>query len=238
MPVDAQRFTAAGLNAAISDDDRQLGLAGGSLVQVFAAARSHRRAAEYHRSAGPLARAAKPRWGLGFQRRETRPGGRADQGQADPTAMLKAGQSRRFARRSQLRRMPPHPPPAAPAAVQMRLSGPAVFAVAARAKIESAALRLSIASGVLVVALLLLVYRSLPALGLGLLPVATGALVGIARGRAGLRRRAWHHPGIRRHLDRRIGRLLDLFFHAIAPGAGAAPTAGSSCGGPRYAWEC
>jgi predicted exporter len=64
--------------------------------------------------------------------------------------------------------------------VQLRVSGPGVFAVAARAKIERAAVRLSIASSILVVALLLIVYRSLPALGLGLLPVATGALVGVA----------------------------------------------------------
>jgi predicted exporter len=71
-------------------------------------------------------------------------------------------------------------PQAAANPVQLRLSGPGVFAVAARAKIERAAVRLSIASGILVVTLLLLVYRSLPALGLGLLPVATGALVGIA----------------------------------------------------------
>jgi predicted exporter len=64
--------------------------------------------------------------------------------------------------------------------VQLKLSGPGVFAVAARAKIERAAVRLSIASGLLVVTLLLVVYRSLPALGLGLLPVASGALIGIA----------------------------------------------------------
>ena len=51
------------------------------------------------------------------------------------------------------------------AAVQLKLSGPGVFAVAARAKIEHAAVRLSIASGILVVTLLLAVYRSLPALG-------------------------------------------------------------------------
>jgi predicted exporter len=63
---------------------------------------------------------------------------------------------------------------------QLRLSGPGVFAVAARAKIERAAVRLSIASSILVVTLLLVVYRSLSALGLGLLPVATGALVGVA----------------------------------------------------------
>jgi predicted exporter len=64
--------------------------------------------------------------------------------------------------------------------LQLRLSGPGVFAVAARAKIERAAVRLSIVSSILVVALLLAVYRSLPALGLGLLPVASGALIGVA----------------------------------------------------------
>jgi predicted exporter len=65
-------------------------------------------------------------------------------------------------------------------AVQLKTSGPGVFAVAARAKIKRAAMRLSIASSILVVAVLLAVYRSPLALGLGLLPVATGALAGIA----------------------------------------------------------
>jgi predicted exporter len=64
--------------------------------------------------------------------------------------------------------------------LQLTLSGPAVFAVAARAKIERAALRLSMAGSILVVTLLFVVYRSVPALALGLLPVATGAVVGIA----------------------------------------------------------
>ena len=70
-------------------------------------------------------------------------------------------------------------PPAANS-VKLRLTGPGVFAVAARARIESAAVRLSIAGGILVVTLLLVVYRSVPALGLGLLPVASGALIGVA----------------------------------------------------------
>ncbi len=65
-------------------------------------------------------------------------------------------------------------------AVQLKLSGPGVFAVAARAKIERAAVRLSIASSILVVTLLFAVYRSLPALALGLAPVVSGALIGIA----------------------------------------------------------
>jgi predicted exporter len=65
-------------------------------------------------------------------------------------------------------------------AAQLTLSGPGVFAVAARAKIERAAIRLSIASSILVVTLLFAVYRSLPALAIGMMPVATGALTGIA----------------------------------------------------------
>jgi predicted exporter len=66
------------------------------------------------------------------------------------------------------------------APLRLILSGPAVFAVAARARIEHAAVRLSIASSILVVTLLFAVYRSLPALALGLAPVASGAVIGIA----------------------------------------------------------
>jgi len=64
--------------------------------------------------------------------------------------------------------------------LELRLSGPGVFAVASRAGIERAVVRLSIASSAVIVLILLTVYRSFAALLLGLLPVATGALVGIA----------------------------------------------------------
>lgn len=64
--------------------------------------------------------------------------------------------------------------------IELLQSGPGVFAVASRAGIVRAAVRLSIVSSALIVIILLTVYRSLPALLLGLLPVATGALVGIA----------------------------------------------------------
>ena len=66
------------------------------------------------------------------------------------------------------------------AVVELRLSGPGVFAVSARGKIKQAATRLSLVSSVLVICILLAVYRSVVALGLGLLPVATGALAGVA----------------------------------------------------------
>jgi predicted exporter len=55
-----------------------------------------------------------------------------------------------------------------------------VFSVEARATIEHEAVRLSLLSTTLIVTLLLLVYRSVPTLLFGLLPVASGALAGIA----------------------------------------------------------
>jgi predicted exporter len=69
---------------------------------------------------------------------------------------------------------------ARPAAAQLVMSGPGVFAVQARQNIKSEVTRLSIISSVLIVALLLLVYRSVPALLLGLVPVVSGAVAGIA----------------------------------------------------------
>ena len=66
------------------------------------------------------------------------------------------------------------------AGAQLLMTGPGVFAVRARASIKSEVTHLSIVSSALIVALLLLVYRSLPALLLGLVPVVSGALAGIA----------------------------------------------------------
>ncbi|MBK7469539.1 MAG: MMPL family transporter [Betaproteobacteria bacterium] len=59
-------------------------------------------------------------------------------------------------------------------------TGPGVFAVAARATIQREVLRLSLLGTALIVSLLLLAYRSFTALGLGLLPVASGALAAVA----------------------------------------------------------
>jgi predicted exporter len=62
----------------------------------------------------------------------------------------------------------------------LQMTGPGVFAVDARAHIKREVMRLSIVSSVLILALLILVYRSIPPLVLGLVPVASGALAGIA----------------------------------------------------------
>jgi predicted exporter len=60
------------------------------------------------------------------------------------------------------------------------LSGPGVFAVNSRARIKDDALRFSLIATALVAALLLALYRSPRVLLLGLLPVASGALAGVA----------------------------------------------------------
>ncbi|MGH8134087.1 MAG: MMPL family transporter, partial [Steroidobacteraceae bacterium] len=62
----------------------------------------------------------------------------------------------------------------------LRISGPGVLAVTARATIKDQVVRLSLLSATLIAALLLAVYRSVPALLLGLVPVASGALAGVA----------------------------------------------------------
>ena len=62
---------------------------------------------------------------------------------------------------------------------RLQLSGPGLFAVNARATIKGEVTRLSLISTVAIVGVLLFVYRSLPLLLLGLLPVVSGALAGI-----------------------------------------------------------
>lgn len=66
------------------------------------------------------------------------------------------------------------------AAVKLVMTGPGVFSVLARQTIKSEVTRLSIIGAAIIIALLWLVYRSLTALALGLLPVISGALVAVA----------------------------------------------------------
>jgi len=70
--------------------------------------------------------------------------------------------------------------PSATSSAKMVMTGPGVFSVTSRDTIKSQVSRLSIISLVLIATLLLLVYRSFSALALGLLPVISGALAGIA----------------------------------------------------------
>ena len=65
-------------------------------------------------------------------------------------------------------------------AAQLLLTGPSVFAVSSRSVIERDASRFSTIATVLIASMLLALYRSPRVLMLGLLPVVTGALAGIA----------------------------------------------------------
>jgi predicted exporter len=109
-------------------------------------------------------------------------------------------------------------------AVKLLMSGPGVFAVAARAKIEGAAIRLSILSSSLIIVILLTVYRSVSALILGLLPVVSGALTGIAAVALGFG--AVHGITLGFGITL-IGEAVDYsiyFFVQSSPGASAAPS--------------
>jgi predicted exporter len=68
----------------------------------------------------------------------------------------------------------------ASAPLTLRMTGPGVFAVESRELIKGEAERLSLLSTAVIVAFLLLIYRSPTVLLLGLLPVASGALAGVA----------------------------------------------------------
>jgi len=70
--------------------------------------------------------------------------------------------------------------PGASQALTLRMSGPGVFAVRSRELIRAAVIRLSAAGSILIAGLLLAAYRSLAALLLTFLPVASGALAGVA----------------------------------------------------------
>ncbi len=71
-------------------------------------------------------------------------------------------------------------PGATAGSARLALSGPGVFGVQARELIEREVKRLSLVGTALIIMLLLALYRSLSALALGLLPVASGVLVAIA----------------------------------------------------------
>jgi predicted exporter len=65
-------------------------------------------------------------------------------------------------------------------AARLVMTGPGVFSVSSRDTIKHEVTRLSLLSTLIIVTLLLVVYRSFTALALGILPVATGILGGVA----------------------------------------------------------
>ena len=180
--VTAQRFSAAGLHAAIADSIADLasptGLLFKSLLPRDPTGELLHIIDQLSATAGPETRDGvwvSPAGTRALGVAQTSASGSDSDAQEQAVAAIRAAFAAAVAQEAA-----PQSAAAAHGPAVLKLSGPGVFAVAARAKIESAALRLSLISGVLVVTLLLAVYRSLPALGLGLLPVASAALVGIA----------------------------------------------------------
>jgi predicted exporter len=173
--VTEQRFSAEGLRAAIADNlDLMTSPAGLSVKSLFVSDPT----GETLQVIDQLERTAQPRrddgvWNSSDGRRalliaQTRAVGSDTDGQAAALALIRAA----FDAARAAAAATPSP--------RLLLSGPGVFSVEARATIEHEALRLSLLSTTLIVTLLLVVYRSLPTLLFGLLPVASGALAGIA----------------------------------------------------------
>ncbi len=107
---------------------------------------------------------------------------------------------------------------------QLRMTGPGVFSVQSRASIRDDAMRLSLIATLMISTLLLLVYRSPRVLVLGLLPVASGALAGVAAVSLGFGSVHGITLGFGVTL---IGEGVDYaiyLFTQIAPGVGAQST--------------
>jgi predicted exporter len=175
--VDAQRFTVAGLHAAIQDTLDLLSSPAGLLVKPLLARDP---TGEMLQVVDQVGTGAAPRTQAGVW--SSRDGKRAllvAQTQAagsDTDAQQEAIEAIRAAYavgKAQL-------PAGAQQNLALEMSGPGVFSVSARATIEHEVLRLSLLSTAAIVTLLLAVYRSVPALLLGLVPVASGALAGVA----------------------------------------------------------
>ncbi len=188
--VTPERFSADGLRAAIGDNLELMaspaGLLAKSLFVSDPTGETLQVIDQFERSAPP--RQEHGVWSSGDGERalliaETRAAGSDTDAQVHALALIRSAYAQ------SLRRLNAATATAASAAtgeaqhapaLQLLLSGPAVFSVDARATIEHEAVRLSLLSTTLIVTLLLLVYRSVPTLLFGLLPVASGALAGIA----------------------------------------------------------
>ncbi len=171
--VTPQRFTAAGLRAAIENTIDMLATPAGMLAESMVPSDP---TGEMTALLGQLGQRQAPRTLDGVW--VSKNGGRAlllvqtrAEG-SDTDAQERAVQAIRSAFAATLA--------ARDARASLQMTGPGVFAVAARAHIKREVMRLSIVSSVLILALLILVYRSIPPLLLGLVPVASGAVAGVA----------------------------------------------------------
>jgi len=168
--VTPERFTAAGLRAAIDETLEMLASPAGLLVKALV---PRDPTGELLAVLEQLKPASEPRkvegvWSSTDGRRavllaRTRASGADIDAQAEAMAAIEAAFSA-----------------AQPKAAVVEMTGPGVFAVKSRALVRHDVERLALVSIALVAAILLLVYRSPLTLALGLIPVASGVLVGVA----------------------------------------------------------
>jgi predicted exporter len=173
--VTPQRFSVAGLHAAIGDSLDLLGSPEGLLFKSrFTRDPTGEMPGILDALAGPTPRTLDGVWSSPDGQRalllaETRAAG----SDLDAQEAAAARVSRGFAAAAAAT-------PGASGRVSLEMSGPGVFAVSARSTIREQVIRLSLVGSVLIAALLLLVLRSVRALMLTFVPVASGALAGIA----------------------------------------------------------
>jgi predicted exporter len=169
--VQAERFSAQGLHASLSELLGQLASPAGALMQRMASADP---GGELLRLVEQLAPQARPRTrdGVWFSRDGTRALLVAQT--VAPASDIDAQQRAVSLIRASFGEA------AAGGDARLLVTGPAAFSVASREQIRADAWRLSLIGSVLIAALLIALYRSVRVLGLGFLPVASGALAGIA----------------------------------------------------------
>jgi predicted exporter len=169
--VRAERFSVAGLRASLEELLAQLASPVGVLLQGVAASDP---GGELIRLLDQLAPAARPRLHGGVWFSE-------DGSRALLVAQTRAAASDIDAQRHALELIrDSFARAAAGADARLLVTGPGAFSVASRERIRRDAWRFSLVATVLVAAMLLALYRSVRVLGLGLLPVASGALAGVA----------------------------------------------------------
>ncbi len=173
--VTPQRFSVEGLHAAIGNTLDLLASPEGLLFKSrFTRDPTGEMPAILDTLTGPSPRTLEGVWSSPDGRRalllaETRASGSDTDGQEAATGAV----SRAFAAAAAAT-------PGAAGKVSLEMSGPGVFAVSARSTIREQVIRLSLIGSLLIAVLLLTVLRSLPALLLTFVPVASGALAGIA----------------------------------------------------------
>ena len=186
-----ERFSPAGLRAALEESLQLLGSPAGILLQRVLPADP---TGEVLRIAETLEGGARPEmrdgvWFAPGARRallvaQTQAPGYDIDAQEEALAAVRAAFQEAVRERATQPEANPRdlasPAPASAAGARLSYTGPGVFSVSTRERIRSDAVRLSLAASLLVGMLMLAVYRSVRVLGLGLLPVVSGALAGIA----------------------------------------------------------